>query len=327
VAGLTSELAERLPTVSVVIPTRDRLDVIERTLSGVLADPATTEVLVMLDHGTPGRVSERIAAFAKREPRVKVRQPPVGAQDLWSVQHARDVGADEACSEVILALDDDVVAEPGMVTGHARLHSDRKGIVAAGYMPVATVEPWPRSNAPIRFYSDAYQHHCQRYEAEPESLLLSLWGGNVSVRRSDWLEAIKRPRTRCWGHDDQELGLLFLRAGLVGVFDPRLRAQHWYRRSLTGFVVRAEQSAQSQARLRAANLDLLEQSDPRASRLLEPLVFIARSSMGWFLIKSIAICLIAAASALRLSAIEYAGAIQLWNLATQHSLRRFRADT
>ncbi len=50
---------------------------------------------------------------------------------------ARQAGVEAASGEVVVLLDDDVVAEPGLVTGHARAHADRDGVVVVGYAPVA----------------------------------------------------------------------------------------------------------------------------------------------------------------------------------------------
>ena len=199
--------AEALPTVSVVIPTSGRREILSEAIAAVLADPGASEVLIVLDESSGAtaegdRLMERLAAI---DPRVRTMRTPTGDQDLLSLQVARDAGTELAASEVVLSLDDDVILEPGAVSGHARLHAQAEGQVVVGYMPVVSSERWPRSSATIRFYSEAYEYTCDRYEADPGVILRQMWCGNVSVRRSDWLRAIRRPRLKCQGHDDQEL--------------------------------------------------------------------------------------------------------------------------
>jgi hypothetical protein len=325
---MSDPAGDALPTVSVVIPTRDRIDIIPSTLDAVLADPATSEVIVMVDRGEEAthETRELLDRVAAGEPRLRWMRTPPDEQGKWGVQHGRDVGTEMAESEVVLSLDDDVIAKPGMVSGHARAHAAGKGRVVVGYMPVVSEERWPRSSAPIRYYSEAYEYTCDLYRSNPAAILPNLWGGNISLRREDWLAAIRRPRTEAWGHDDQELGVLFMRDGLQGHFDPRLEGSHYYRRNLRGFVARAENSSVAQARLRKANPDLLPEPRPQPSslrrRLFAPALAISRWSVGWFLVRWTFIGVIAVAGALRLRSIEDAAARHLFYMASERSLAR-----
>jgi len=250
---------------------------------------------------------------------------PKSDEDLLSLQIARDAGAEFAGSEVVLSLDDDVVLEPGAVSGHARFHAQAEGQVLLGYMPVVSVEKWPRSNATIRFYAESYEYTYGSYEADPSLILRQLWCGNVSLRRSDWLRSLDRPRLKCWGHDDQELGLLFLREGLEGKIDRSLRGGHWYQRSLPAFVERAERAVQGQAQLRAANPDLLEEPPSgrgKRERISGPVLSVARSKPGWLAVRWALIGLVALAGTLKLRAIEDPAARYLWFLASERSRRQ-----
>lgn len=316
-----------LPTVSVVIPTSGKRKILSEAIAAVLADPATSEVVVVLDESSGATVDgdRLMERFVASDPRVRTMRTPAGDEDLLSLQVARDAGAEFATSEVILSLDDDVVLEPGAVGGHARSHTEAEGQVLLGYMPVVSSEKWPHSSATIRFYSESYEYTCDRYEADPGVILRQLWCGNVSLRRSDWLAAIDRPRLRCWGHDDQELGLLFLRQGLQGRIDRSLRGGHWYGRSLPAFVERAERAVQGQAKLRAANPDLLEEPPVgrgKRERVSGPVLWLSRSSLGWLAVRRALIGMVAIAGALKLRAVEDLTARYLWFLATERSKRQ-----
>jgi glycosyltransferase involved in cell wall biosynthesis len=307
-----------LPTVSVVIPTRDRPEVLQRCLSAVLADEATIEAIVVVDGNDP-QTAEMLDGFARRDSRVRITSTPPEQAELGRVQRARDQVATIASSEVILAMDDDVVAHPGLVSGHARWHAGRDDLVVVGYMPPVAMRHWPRSLATVRYYSEAYESHCNRYESNPDLILRMLWGGNLSVRRADWVEALKQPRATTNLFEDRDLGLRLLRDGRTGVFDRTLGADHWYERSLRSFIDRAQRSPSEDAQLRAVHADVLGPTDEgqtvpaRAS--LKLLQGLAESSVGWWLVQWTLITMVFVASLLHISNLEDRILHVLWQVA------------
>jgi glycosyltransferase involved in cell wall biosynthesis len=327
-----------MPSVSIVMPTRDRPDLLARSLAAVLEDEATSEVIVVMDGDDP-EVRRLLERMSSEDRRVRVASVPDEPAGLGRVQRGRDHGVELAGSDVVLAMDDDVVAHPGMVSGHAARHADRDDIVVVGYMPVVSPRRWPRSHAPVQEYAEAYETICRAYAAEPDSILRQLWGGNVSVRRSHWLQAIQRPRVTssldegAW-LDDKELGLLLRKEGLEAVFDPNLRADHWYERSLRGLVVRAEKNCLGQAQLRAvhpeANVEVVDsRGEPAETEsehagqnpALRALGTVARTRTGWFVVRWGLIAITSAAAALRISPIERKGTVALSALAWQRAER------
>lgn len=315
--------------MSVVVPTAADRAITGVALRAVLDDPATAEVIVVIaaaDAGAAeaGEGMARLRRWAAVEPRLRLLAVDEGAGGMWRVQRARDAGVEAARSAVVLSLDDDVVLAPGVVSGHAAAHREAEDLVVLGYMPVTTRHRWPRGNATIRFYSETYELHCRRYEGDAGEILTALWGGNFSIRRERWLAAIRRPRTSAWGHDDQEIGLLFLREGMRGTFDRDLRGSHHYERSLRGFIARAEKSAIGRAELRAANPDLLpEPARVRGRRDLVagPVLAAARAPFVWPVVCAALIGAMALTGALRLDALGDTLAGQVWFLAQQRALR------
>lgn len=306
---MAEQRQEPLPSVSVVMPTRDRAQLLERALEAVLADEATTEAIVVVDGSDP-ETRRLLDRLADRDRRIRVTNTPDHPARLHRVQRGRDHGVSVASSEVILSIDDDVVAEAGLVSGHARWHAGPDRIVVVGYMPVVTPRRWPFTHSPISYYAGAYESMCEEFSSDPDSILHKLWGGNVSVRRSDWLKAIKHPRVGT-NLDDKELGLLLLRDGLRAVFDPKLRADHWYERSLRGTIDRAAKNVAGQAQLREVHRDVLGELPPAPppSAAMRLLLRISRRSPGWFVVKWGLIGLTAAAAVLRLSGLEDNGTV------------------
>ncbi len=307
----------QIPTVSVVIPTRNRPAQLARCLTAVTADDATTEVVVVVDGGDPITV-DLLKRLIATDQRIKATTVPQEPRRLTRLQRARDHGAAFATSEVLLALDDDVEAAPGLVSGHARHHADRDDLVVVGYMPVATPRRWPLSSAPVRYYSDAYEGTCAEYRMHPDSILRRLWGGNVSVRRRHWLTAAARPRTATM-FDDREIGLQLLREGLCGLFDPALKAKHYYERSLRAFADRATRSAADSPELVAAHADLLDgeaerSPDDRLGRRV--LTRLSQGALGWWTLKWSLIILAAGGAAIHSTPVEDRAARALWRLAS-----------
>jgi Glycosyltransferase like family 2 len=323
-------VTDNLPSISVVIPTGGHRRVTESSVRAVLDDSGTTEVLLIIvpeegETEVAGPVVQQLQRVAETEPRLRIEPlPPDDGSGLWRVQRARDLGVRMARSELILALDDDVVLDRGAVSGHAAAHIDDPDLVLLGYMPVATKQQWPRGNATVRHYGLSYERHCVRYEEHPDEILKSLWGGNVSLRRDRWLEAVKRPRTTAWGHDDKELGLLFLRDGMHGRFDRTLRGRHYYTRSLAGFFERAEKSPIGSATLIAANTDLLEKAPGGPGRMeafAAPILAVSRAPVVWSLIRSTLTGLMALLGALRLTSLGDYVAQFVWTLVARRSVR------
>jgi Glycosyl transferase family 2 len=266
-----SQETQRLPSVSVVIPTYNRRDSLRRLVPAVLADAAATEVVVVVDGSRDGSL-ELLQEWAMPEPRLKPVFVPNGG-----VTRARQTGAERASCEVILFLDDDVVPAPGLATGHARQHLQRRRILVLGYMPTMTPVPRRPGAFATYLYASEYERRCGIYEAEPGSVLRSFWAGNFSVRREDaLLVGLHSPRwqrlvpqgeghgTRGLYHEDRDLGLRFLRAGLHGVFDRSLLAQHSHARPLRAFLLDARSQGLSRRLVHELHADIVGRLSPTA---------------------------------------------------------------
>src|SRR5918992_5917612 len=117
-----------LPAVSVVVPTRGRRHVLPRFLDAILRQPAA-EVVLAVDGSGDGSVAW-LRERARADERIVVLDlPHRGAGP------ARQAGLGAASSDVVLLLDDDVIASPGLVEGHARHHVALAPKLVLGYQP------------------------------------------------------------------------------------------------------------------------------------------------------------------------------------------------
>lgn len=297
----------RLPTVSVVIPTGGgRSPIIDRTVSAVLGDPATTELIVVFDR--PDAATESVVArYAARDTRVSsVRTIRYGsAAELERIddrgQIARDYGARLATSEIVLALDDDVEPEVGLVSGHARRHAEANGRVVLGYMPpVLPAVHRESSLGTVRLYAENYERACARFKEDPDAVLLGLWGGNFSMSRKNWLAAAALPRCAAGYHVDRDFGMRLRVAGLAGVFDPGLRARHWYRRSPWRLAADARSAGLGRAALYTAYPELRKFDEAPAPRpAVRPIMWAARWGVAWTTMRLALTGIAVAASAAR----------------------------
>jgi len=211
-----------------------------RLLPPLLRDPALHELVVVVDGSDDGSY-ELLRNLARGEPRIIPLFIPNQGEAA-----ARTHGVRQATGEVVVILDDDVEAAPGLVTAHAEGHVTEPDLVLVGYMPVVDPEPLG-----ARLYADRYEAHCRRWLDDPGSVLRTLWAGNMSLRRDAYLEVVAQdpPRHRYDFHADRVFGLRCEAAGLRGVFDLGCRAVHHYSRSLDGLSTDARNQGLALVRL------------------------------------------------------------------------------
>ncbi len=238
--------------ISVVI-TAYNYSELPTTLAPLLRDPATAEVVVVVDGSRDGSF-ETLQRMAADEPRLR----PFFIENRGRTG-ASQFAVEQARCDVVLSVDQDVVAHEGLVSGHAALHAEAPGRVVLGYMP--TIKPPRRPGSfVIERYADEYERVCTLWERDPRDVLRRLWGGNLSIARSALFAA--------GGWDagvgleychDRELGLRLLGVGLEPIFDRRLRADHRFERSIPGFLKAGRQQGRDLAiigKLHPAHADL-----------------------------------------------------------------------
>ena len=218
---------ETTPSVSVVIPTYRGVGRLERVVRPLLSEPAVLEVIVVVDGSRDGSL-ELLEEMASTDPRVK----PIFIENAGEMR-ARAEGVARAQGEVILFLDHDVAAEPGLVSGHARKHREGKRLLVLGYMPVELPARRRPGDFATHLYAAGYEERCAIYDHDPVSVLRELWGGNFSMRR-EHVGSVELVGASHY-HADRELGNRLLEAGFEGEFDRSLRARHLHDRPLDAF--------------------------------------------------------------------------------------------
>jgi len=211
--------------LSVVIPTCGRAATLRRTLSALLQpefDLTRAELIVVSDGPDPP-TGALVMELARDAPcAVRLLEQPRQGQG-----RARNRGIAAAAGRVVLMLDDDIAAAPGLLAAHARRHDNCDDVVVTGALPMALVEPEPAHCRVVREWWDselrelASPHHVASFR--------DFVTGNVSVPRARLLEVGGFDEAFTgYGREDYELGFRLHRAGLRFVHEPRAIGVHHY---------------------------------------------------------------------------------------------------
>lgn len=239
------------PRVSVVAPTYGRRRALSAFVEPLLREPELHELVIAVDGSDDGSV-EWLEERRRTEDRLVVLDLPNRGAGA-----TRQAGIEAATGEVILLLDDDVIAAPGLVAGHARHHRDLERKLVLGYMPNDPVR-LPRGRRGIaELYRQAYESHCKRFRADSAFVLHGFWGGNCSLPRRDFLEVGMEGLSVKRGQDDREFAIRCAKAGIHGVFDPSLLGEHVFDRDLAAYRRDARVQGESRRLLHDAHADLL----------------------------------------------------------------------
>lgn len=242
---------ENLPRLSVVAPTFGRASALPAFVAPLLGDPALDELVIAVDGSDDGSV-EWLARRGKDDSRLRYLDlPNRGAGP------ARQAGIDAATGEVILLLDDDVIAAPGLAAGHLRHHADLESKLVIGYMPNEWHAVGEGRRGIAAIYRRAYELHCAGFRDDPAFVLHGFWGGNFSMPRRDFLDIGVVGLDVARGQDDREFGLRCARAGVRPVFDESLRGEHLYDRDLRSFRRDCRLQGESRQMIHRAHPDLV----------------------------------------------------------------------
>jgi GT2 family glycosyltransferase len=208
-----------VPKIAVVIPTRDRPEALARTLGALArqdAAPDSFEVIVSVDGSSEASLPPTgLTAHPYRLDVVESRRSTGAAG-------ARNRGADRAQSPLLLFIDDDIEATPGLVQAHLDAHDDGAD-VAIGYLPpkltratglfaIALTGWWEAMFAPMRRPGHRYGFR-------------DLLTGNCSLRSDLFRHAGGfDPRYTC--HEDYELGVRLTGLGSTFRFVPSALGWH-----------------------------------------------------------------------------------------------------
>ena len=246
------------------MPTYNRAARLSDMLRVLLGYGEADEVVVINDGSTDD--TERVLrALSAEHPVLTYRTVANGG-----ASRARQLAVEMASSDVVVIIDDDVTLERGTVRGHAQRHAGEAGLVVVGSMPTPEPEQLNAQSVGTLLYARDYRRHCRNWAVDAETILRSLWMGNISLRRADALAVgLASPHVLGY-HEDRDFGLRCRRAGYRAVFEPSLGARHDHGRDLAGFRRDARAQGSSSYDLHAAHADLLGAGPDYKSKVSGP---------------------------------------------------------
>lgn len=224
-----------LPTVqrsvSVLIPTHDRAEILARSLESLrrLERPEGVEVEAIVvanacTDGSEATVEEKMHSFPF--PLRLVPEPTPG------LNLARNRGARAARGEILAYLDDDAFVEPGWLKGLLRAFESFSADLVAG----KTVLWWEEVDRPS-WSSPAVEQMLSRLDLGPTEMELPrpglLVGANFAVRRrvvedlGGFAPYLDRAGTDLLSGGDTDLALRAHRAGYTIYYSPGMAVAHW----------------------------------------------------------------------------------------------------
>jgi GT2 family glycosyltransferase len=214
-------------SVSVVVPTHDRCENLDRCLQAVSRlNPAPVEIIVI--DSAPQRVGAREVALRWRARYLH--------EDVKGASRARNLGAREACGDIVAYTDDDAAPDASWLNSLVQEFSDPKVALVAGKVVPPTAEPELHrlyelcgfiGQGTDRIVVDCDTHHW----FELVSFLPFGLGPNLAIRRSafqKWSGFDERlgPGTPVPGHEEQRAFLQLINLGYRLVYAPTACVTH-----------------------------------------------------------------------------------------------------
>ncbi len=205
--------------ISVVIPTYNRLDILQHVVPTLLAQDLARdryEILVCDSNSTDGTAEYLARVFSEAG---NVRHLPAAYGGRAA---ARNAGVEAARGRIVLFNDADILAAPDLLSRHLRRHDERTRIAVVGL------------EVQVKNLDD-YAHKRDRPEARgslhPAARKRLSWlyflTGNASVQREELLRVGTFDESFTgYGHEDLELGYRLQRAGVEIVYEPEAVNYH-----------------------------------------------------------------------------------------------------
>lgn len=223
-------------TVSVVIPTYNRKDVLEETVRALARQSTPPLEAIVVDDGSTDGTTELLQAL-RGELRGSLDLVPVRQENLKQGR-ARNNGVSRARGDLVLFLGDDTIPEPECVAEHLAAHAERPGPCA-----VIGFTGWHREKMRVTPFLDFVNGHGPQFSFDllrdgQEVPFTTLYTSNVSVPREALGEEPFDHRFTSYGWEDCELGWRLSSAGLPIVYRKAAATRHVHPQTMSQFLGR-----------------------------------------------------------------------------------------
>ncbi len=194
------------PQVSVVVPTRDRLSLLQETVRSVLDQTLVDLELLVVDDGSDDGTCAWLAAASRHDPRLHWIDRPVLRPDGGGSQVCRNLGLGQARGQAVLFLDSDDLLAPTCLEHRWRRLSLDPGLDGVGAVACRFRDRPFDLGSDNLWGADTLERDpldCFLAERVPWQTAGVLWRRRAFCRIGEWDEALVRG-----GHDYE----LFVRA-------------------------------------------------------------------------------------------------------------------
>lgn len=308
--------------ISVVVPTFNRREIVKRCLSTLFAQtlaPSRFEIIVVVDGSSDG------TAEALRELKAPCEFRVIEQQNL-GLAGARNKGYRAAAANLVLFLDDDMLADPDLVAAHLASHRQCSRIVAFGAIYLS-------SDSPPCLAAECFNREIGAFYLERKRNPQREWQmadcvfGNASLAR-ELLEQAGGFDAAFRMREDLELGIRLFGSGVQARYIEGAIAYQYIEKSAADLVRDAEAFAVADVMfarkhphaLVKGQLKWLEKESPRKRRTLQ-----MAASVPWFVDLLLGpVCAVGDAFA-RVSALRHLGVRALQIRRRIHWYRKVRA--
>jgi GT2 family glycosyltransferase len=235
--------------ISVLVPTYRRPDLLDRCLASLVSQEADDYEVVAVDDGSGDATPDVLRDYAARAPHVKAFSLPKNSGPAA----ARNRAIEESAGDLVLFVDDDIVAPPDLVAIHLRLHAEAHdpnlGVLGrVDWHPDLEVTPFMRwlDGSGLQFGYDTWLH-----EGPVQPAAAAFYTCNLSMHRSllrvagAFDERFPYP-----AYEDMELAWRLERHGFRLEYRPEAQAYHARAIDLPTFKSRMAKVAESAVLLR-----------------------------------------------------------------------------
>ena len=239
-----------VPKLSIVIPTFNRASTLACTIDHIESQtvPCEDYEVIVVDNASTDDTRAVLEAKSQKHFNLKFQfQPKPGAAAT------RNAGLRPALGNIVLFIDNDIVAEPDLVEKHLDYHAQSPRAAVIG----TVITPWNDSVDPFLRYL-RHRGIYNPYTIASGPIDFSYYHtGNVSTPRSLLLEAGGfNEDFFLYGMEDIELGYRLEKLGVRMIHGERARATHDYFPAYEDFIDRCEQAGYSLGKLIELHPDL-----------------------------------------------------------------------
>ena len=124
----------RAPRLSIVIPASNKREILEPMLDTLARQDYPADLFEVLVIDADRASNEMPAHLARRQDPFELRYETIPAADGFHVGRARNRGIEASTGEVVVFLDADVLAAPGLCRAYSALVAEGQPVVSLGYL-------------------------------------------------------------------------------------------------------------------------------------------------------------------------------------------------